>query len=218
MSRNGVASGPVNDTYWKKCDQHSKNKKTMKIKIAILGASVALVTSLVTSQAAFVTGNIGFVGGANLNTSSAGTATGVSSWVSTVAYGGDGSFSIIPDYTSATFAAPWSFSSGASPFWTVSAGGETFVFNLASSSITSRSGNSVTVNGLGYVTGTGTTTYDSTLMSWSFTTQDPSTTKGFTFSASTSSVPEPSTVVAGALLLLPFGVSTLRILRRSKLN
>jgi hypothetical protein len=30
----------------------------------------------------------------------------------------------------------------------------------------------------------------------------------------TSSVPEPSTVVAGALLLLPFGVSTLRILRK----
>lgn len=29
-------------------------------------------------------------------------------------------------------------------------------------------------------------------------------------------VPEPSTVVAGALLLLPFGVSTVRILRKSK--
>jgi hypothetical protein len=33
----------------------------------------------------------------------------------------------------------------------------------------------------------------------------------------TSSVPEPTTVVAGALLLLPFGVSTLRILRNRKL-
>jgi hypothetical protein len=32
----------------------------------------------------------------------------------------------------------------------------------------------------------------------------------------TSSVPEPSTVIAGALLLLPFGVSTVRILRRHK--
>jgi hypothetical protein len=31
-------------------------------------------------------------------------------------------------------------------------------------------------------------------------------------------VPEPSTVVAGALLLLPFGVSTLRILRRNKVQ
>lgn len=32
------------------------------------------------------------------------------------------------------------------------------------------------------------------------------------------SVPEPSTIVAGALLLLPFGVSTLRILRKSKMQ
>jgi hypothetical protein len=31
-----------------------------------------------------------------------------------------------------------------------------------------------------------------------------------------SAVPEPSTVVAGALLLLPFGVSTMRILRKNK--
>ena len=36
------------------------------------------------------------------------------------------------------------------------------------------------------------------------------------FGASYSAVPEPSTVVAGALLLLPFGVSTLRIMRKNK--
>jgi hypothetical protein len=29
-------------------------------------------------------------------------------------------------------------------------------------------------------------------------------------------VPEPSTIVAGALLLLPFGISTVRILRKNK--
>jgi len=33
-----------------------------------------------------------------------------------------------------------------------------------------------------------------------------------------SSVPEPSTIVAGALLLLPFGVSTVRILRKNKIS
>lgn len=32
----------------------------------------------------------------------------------------------------------------------------------------------------------------------------------------TTSVPEPSTIVAGALLLLPFGVSTVRILRKNR--
>ncbi len=31
-------------------------------------------------------------------------------------------------------------------------------------------------------------------------------------------VPEPSTIVAGALLLLPFGVSTLRIMRKNKMQ
>lgn len=35
-------------------------------------------------------------------------------------------------------------------------------------------------------------------------------------SAASTAVPEPSTVVAGALLLLPFGVSTVRILRKHK--
>lgn len=34
----------------------------------------------------------------------------------------------------------------------------------------------------------------------------------------TSAVPEPSTLIAGTLLLLPFGVSTLRILRRHKMK
>jgi hypothetical protein len=31
-----------------------------------------------------------------------------------------------------------------------------------------------------------------------------------------SAVPEPTTLIAGALLLLPFGASTLRILRRNR--
>jgi|GEM_PF-3872815 len=36
--------------------------------------------------------------------------------------------------------------------------------------------------------------------------------------AATSAVPEPSTIVAGALLLLPLGVSVTRILRRNKIQ
>jgi hypothetical protein len=37
-----------------------------------------------------------------------------------------------------------------------------------------------------------------------------------TYSGSISSVPEPSTVIAGALLLLPFGVSSIRALRKNR--
>jgi len=36
------------------------------------------------------------------------------------------------------------------------------------------------------------------------------------YSGSITAIPEPSTVVAGALLLLPFGVSTIRILRKNR--
>jgi hypothetical protein len=37
------------------------------------------------------------------------------------------------------------------------------------------------------------------------------------YSGSLSAVPEPTTIIAGALLLLPFGASTLRILRRNRM-
>jgi hypothetical protein len=60
-------------------------------------------------------------------------------------------------------------------------------------------------------------------MTFQFSGSDPSLTTLFTspggttasYSGSISAVPEPSTVVAGFLLLLPFGVSTLRILRKN---
>jgi hypothetical protein len=38
----------------------------------------------------------------------------------------------------------------------------------------------------------------------------------FTDIAVTSTVPEPTTMLAGALLLLPFGANTLRILRKNR--
>jgi hypothetical protein len=40
---------------------------------------------------------------------------------------------------------------------------------------------------------------------------------GRTYSIAVGVVPEPTTMVAGALLLLPFGMSTLQILRRSRM-
>ena len=42
--------------------------------------------------------------------------------------------------------------------------------------------------------------------------------RGNYYQSQLGAVPEPSTVVAGALLLLPFGVSTVRILRKSKVS
>jgi hypothetical protein len=70
----------------------------------------------------------------------------------------------------------------------------------------------------GSTTTTGCTTYcttyptvDCTYTSSSCSNNTPPPTPN-----SQSAVPEPSTIVAGALLLLPFGISTVRILRKDK--
>ena len=42
------------------------------------------------------------------------------------------------------------------------------------------------------------------------------TINGTTYDFEPAPVPEPTTMIAGALLLLPFGASTLRMLRTSK--
>jgi len=189
-----------------------KNYKTLALAVALgLGA-------IGTAQATLVNGTIGFTGQAMYDTGSAGTATQVSSWSSAGVLGTDGVFTAIPNFTSVTFAAPWTFNSGpVATFWTVTSGGQTFTFDLVSSYIASQGGGAIAVKGTGFVTGTGTTAYQSTALDWSFTSQDPKAgAAGWTFSASSSSVPEPSTIVAGALLLLPFGISTVRILRKNK--
>jgi hypothetical protein len=181
-------------------------------------AAVALALTQ-TLQAIPVTGNIGFTGAATLNTSSAATATGVITWLSPVVNLTSGSFTVIPNTTPVTFASPWLFAAGASPFWSVSFGGETFVFNLLSSSITSQGGIAgssgfVIVNGTGTVSGSGNTAYSATTMSWSFSTQDPKISgnpDAWTFSASTASVVPDGGSTA---LLLGAALSSLTLLKR----
>jgi len=76
---------------------------------------------------------------------------------------------------------------------------------------------------LGSVTGTGPTGTDkiangviNNQTSYYLTIMDQFSGNVSSADTSLTVVPEPSTVVAGALLLLPFGVSTLRILRKNK--
>ena len=151
---------------------------------------------------------------ATYDTASAGTANEVTGWNNTVVLGRSGSFSSIANYTPVSIVSPWFFNTSTpiSDFWQV--GG--FSFELLSSSIVTQGSGAVYVSGVGTVSGNG---YEDTTLYWSFTSQDPSLDNdGWTFSASTTAVPEPSTVVAGALLLLPFGVSTMRILRKNKVS
>lgn len=153
----------------------------------------ALLLAATQVHAVPVTGSIGFTGGATFNTSSAATATQVTSWVSPQVTLDSGVFAVpsvfaITPGTAVAFApGAWNFNTTTpiNSFWSV--GG--FTFELLSSSVTSQGGTPgssgyVAVSGTGIVSGNG---YDPTSMSWSFTSQDPKAgvaPDSWTFSAS----------------------------------
>lgn len=153
----------------------------------------ALLLAATQVHAVPVTGSIGFTGGATFNTSSASTATQVTSWVSPQVTLDSGVFAVpsvfaITPGTAVAFApGAWNFNTTTpiNSFWSV--GG--FTFELLSSSVTSQGGTPgssgyVAVSGTGIVSGNG---YDPTSMSWSFTSQDPKAgvaPDSWTFSAS----------------------------------
>jgi hypothetical protein len=132
------------------------------------------------AQAVDISGNITFAGGVTLDTSSAATATEVTSWLGPNGTGspsvvsGDGSFAGLAG-DSATFSAPWFFNSGTvDSLWSV--GG--FTFNLTHSS-TVFQGTTVEggvpiggalVEGIGAIMGNGESPE---AMTWSFSINDP---------------------------------------------
>jgi hypothetical protein len=176
---------------------------TAKLAALFVVASLALSARLACAQA--IVGNITFTGSVNLDTTSVNSATMVTSWHGLGAGGlpqvqnDDGAFaSFVNPGDATTFHAPWSFNSGAIPsFWSV----DGFTFDLLNSTITHQSGGTLDVTGTGTVSGNGFTTTPGT---FNFSTQDPSASSRFSFSAATA-VPESGSValfaVGGALLL-----------------
>jgi hypothetical protein len=170
----------------------------------LLGGLISCGLFYQQAQAALVTGDITFTGTVTLNSSSAGTASMVTGFFGIGGSGlpavqnADGDFEasgVMPG-DGVTFHAPWSFNSGAVPsFWLV----DGFTFDLTSSSIPSGgqgfgpAGGFVSVIGVGTVSGHG---FDQTPGTFSFTTQDPSANSLFSFSAASSAVPEPATMVS----------------------
>jgi hypothetical protein len=180
----------------------------MKNTFAKIASVAAIALALVqTSQAAFITGNIGFSGLAVYDTGSVDTATKVISWVTPVVSGTTGSFSGIGNNTPVNFAPMWSFNSptGINPFWSV--GG--FTFQLLSSVITAQKGDGfLSVVGTGIVSAKG---YQDTALNWRFSTQDPALGNNqFSFSASSNSVPDGGATVA----LLGLALSGVGLLRK----
>jgi hypothetical protein len=199
----------------------------MKRKWLMIVAAAAAVCGLAgVAQAVPISGNITFVGGVELNSSSAATASEVTAWTgfggngSPLVESADGSFSGIAPGTAATFSSPWFFNSGAvSGLWSV--GG--FTFNLTSSHIVNQ-GTTVeggvpigaaTVEGIGAIMGNG---QNPEAMTWSFSINDPSAAgaKGQIFSfqvadgtvGSTTTTP-PSSVPDGGTTAMMLGLGVL---------
>jgi len=182
------------------------------IKIAGVAAVALALTQAV--QATPISGNIGFSGNVTYDTSSAGTATEVTSWINPVVGATPtGSFNIITPGTGVNFTTSiWSFNDASTinPFWMV----DGFTFELLSSSIVVQGGTYpagfVFVSGTGIVSGNG---YTPTQLSWSFTSQDPKAGSGpdnWTFSASAASVPDGGATV----MLLGIALSGVALLKK----
>jgi hypothetical protein len=207
--------------------QKTENKqkvKAMKMKlIKVATVVVAVIGVAGIANACLITGgDITFVGGVQLDTTSAGTATEVLNWTGPGGTGDpmvlsdDGIFSGIAPGTDVAFSSPWFFNSGAvASLWSV--GG--FTFNLTSSHIVFQGGSpaGVVVDGCGTLCGDGV--YGQS-MSWSFTTQDPGAggyCLVFSFSAASGTkIPPPCNVPDGGTtaMLLGVGVLGLGVLKK----
>jgi hypothetical protein len=191
-------------------------KMLPRTKLAVL--AIGLLSGLLCDRAEAqgpITGNITFAGSVSLDMPSVNTATMVTAWHG-LATGDkpqvqsrDGSFftsGVMPG-DGTTFHAPWTFNSGPiSSFWSV----DGFTFDLLTSSIVHQGGGSLAVQGTGNVSHSGFATTPGT---FNFTTQDPSASSQFSFSAATA-VPEGGTAVLLAIggLCLAGG----KLLRRKK--
>ena len=185
--------------------------------------AVALIGVATTVQAIPITGAVTFAGGALLNTASAGTATMVTGWNGGVG-GPANPFTISSSGNLATaaltpvaFTAPMLFNNpGQLSLWSYvsSISGTTFTFNLIASSIFSQGAGTVSVVGTGTIvaSGAGSAGLSATPGTWTFTTSDPGTGTGptFSFQAATGAIPDGGTTV----LLLGAALSGLSLIRR----
>lgn len=186
----------------------------MKLTSKLGSAFVAVVFSSA-SQAASVIGTINFTSGANggvllqdLNgnlTTNPAAATGIKSWLLPQVDKSSGSFVSVPDGQAVSFPLDplhWIFdpSTPISPLWTIPGFGD-FTFILTSSTIVLRDADFLLVSGIGTLTGTN---FDPTPATWNFSTQGFATENKFSWSSSTTAVPEIGTpmLLGGAFLYL----------------
>ncbi len=168
----------------------------------------ALVAALALHSAALadpISGNVNFLGAAQLDTTNLATATQVVSAMTFVGTA-DGDFSSLFFGQPVTFSSPWTFNSGAhAALWSV--GG--FTFDLSSSWIVTQDSTFLNVEGNGWITAAD---FDATPGTWSFTIPGAAANGIFTFAAATHAVPDGGTTA----LLLGAGLLTVAALRRRR--
>lgn len=126
-------------------------------------------------------------------------ATGIQSWLLPQVDVRSGSFISVTEGTSVTMSQPWIFtpSTPLSPLWTI-AGPDNFAFHLSSATVELQSA-FLLISGTGTLTGTG---FDDTPATWFFSTQGIATDGKFSWSSSTTAIPEVGTpALLGAALL-----------------
>jgi hypothetical protein len=166
----------------------------MKIKIylSLVAATLAMAFTQ-TVQAIPITGNIGFSGGVQLDSTSVLTATKAVAFTNNTVISSSLAFAGIAKDTPVAISAPWTFNSGPlNSFWQV--GG--FTFDLMSSSIFSAMGSFLNINLSGIVSGNG---FDATPFTGTFQVANPSANGLSTFterlSFSSSAVPDGAMTV-----------------------
>lgn len=185
----------------------------MQVAIKFLAVTTVVLALVPKLLATSITGAIGIGGSVTFNTTSAATATQVTSWIAPHVTLDSGTFAaspnqfaITPGPTAVVIFAPgvWNFNttSQINNFWAV--GG--FTFQLLSSFVVTRTGTPgtsgyVVVDGTGIVSGHG---YTPTQMSWSFTATDPGVGNpiSWTFNASVNSTTPNSVPDGGSTIAL----------------
>ncbi len=180
------------------------------IRISILASAFAAIVLGSAARAASIVGTINFSsgpGGGVILQNADGVATtnildarGIQSWLLPKVDVRDGSFSINVTEGTSVSMPTWIFtpSTPLSPLWSI-AGPDNFAFNLATATVVLQNGSFLLISGTGTLT---STNFDPTPATWFFSTQGPATEGKYSWSSSTTAIPEIGTPALFSATLL----------------